>query len=37
MKVLPYTLEEEVAKEKEAYGRIIDIEGNISILIEYII
>ncbi|MCX6823686.1 MAG: hypothetical protein NT085_00970 [candidate division SR1 bacterium] len=32
-----YTLEEEIAKEKEAYSRIIDIQGNINILIEYIL
>jgi len=32
-----YALEEEIAQEKEAYSRIIDIQGNISILIEYIL
>jgi hypothetical protein len=33
----PYVLEIEIVKEKEAYSRIIDIEGNISIIIEYIL
>ncbi len=32
-----YALEEEIAQEKEAYSRIIDIQGNINILIEYIL
>ena len=35
--IQPYTLEEEIVQEKEAYSRIIDIQGNINILIEYIL
>ena len=36
-KMQPYVLEVEIEKEKEVYSRIIDIQGNISIVIEYIL
>lgn len=36
-KMQPYSLEEEIAKEKESYGHIIDIKDNASIIIEYIL
>ena len=36
-KMQPYSLEEEIAKEKESYGHIIDIKGNASIISEYIL
>lgn len=36
-KIQPYNLEDEIAKEKEDYGRIIDIQGNVSIISEYIL
>lgn len=36
-KIQPYTLESEIAKEKEAYDHIIDIPGNASIITEYIL
>ena len=32
-----YNLLDEIAKEKESYGRIIDIQGNVNIIIEYIL
>jgi|GEM_PF-1854647 len=37
VQVQPHTLEGEIAKEKEDYGRIIDIQGNTNIIIEYIL
>ena len=36
-KLQPYSLGEEITKEKEDYGRIIDIPGNVSIISEYIL
>ena len=36
-KMQPYDLRTEVIKEKEAYGHIIDIQSNSSIIIEYIL
>lgn len=37
MDIQPYTIAWEIAREKEAYSRIIGIQGNISIIIEYLI
>lgn len=36
-KIQPYRLEEEIMKEKTDYARIIDIQGNVSLIIEYIL
>lgn len=36
-KMQPYSLENEILKEKEDYGRIIEIQGNANIIIEYIL
>lgn len=36
-KIQEYSLEEEIKKEKEAYARIIDMQGNTSIILEYIL
>ncbi len=36
-KMQAYTLEKEIQKEKEAYSHIIDIRGNGTIIVEYIL
>jgi len=36
-KIQPYSLENEIAKEKEDYSRIIDVQGNVNIISEYIL
>ena len=36
-KLSPYTLSWEIAKEKEVYNHIIDIQGNMNIIMEYIL
>ncbi len=33
----PYSIEEEIKKEKENYGHILDIQGNTGIILEYIL